>query len=88
MATINGDNKDIISGVATSVKGRFITWAGTNAAPALVVTYFLAAFDTLGNRYFWENTDASFNNAPTPVGSYVSNSLVIEGRVNLGGGNV
>lgn len=85
MATLSGDLKDVITGIANSDKGRFVTWTGVNSAPPIVVTYFMAAFDNLGNRYFWENTDASFANAPTPVGSYVAASLVIEGRVNNGG---
>lgn len=82
MATLDGYVSDLNINVPNnSDKGRFVTWPGVNASPPIVVFYFLAAFDNLGNRYFWINTDASFANAPTPVGSYVSASLVIEGRV-------
>jgi hypothetical protein len=81
MATLNGNLNDIITGVAFSQSGRFVTEAGVDATPHEIQTYFMAAFDNLGNRYFWENQTADFTGAPTPTGSFVTSSLVIEGRV-------
>lgn len=81
MATLNGNLNDIVDGIAFSQKGRFIAVVGIDGNPVVIVIYFMAAFDNLGTRYYWKNNDATFTNAPTPVGSYVTNTLVIEGRI-------
>jgi hypothetical protein len=51
------------------------------ALPPAVVQYVLAAFDTSNIRHYWISTSVSFVDAPPPTGSYVTASLIVEGRV-------
>lgn len=81
MTTLNGNSVDLITPVVYTTETRGVVYQGVQVAPPIVVIYFMAAFDNLGNRYYWKNTDASMTGAPSPIGTYVSSTLIIEGRI-------
>ena len=49
--------------------------------PAGGTRYKLACFDTGGTRRYWESMDIVLTDAPTPTGSYVLATLVVQGTV-------
>jgi hypothetical protein len=82
MATLDGSLQTGLELVPDGEKGHFIFYAGSNAALGHPdFTYFLAAFDTLGNRYYWSDDEVSLANAPPPAGVYVASTLLVMGRI-------
>lgn len=84
MATRDGNEASglIISPITAGTSGHFVYFNGASKALGNPnFTYFLAAFDTLGFRYYWSDDEVSFANAPVPAGAYVASTLLVTGRI-------